>query len=211
MQENLTGRPALGTVLAVTGNTATVRLFLPGGGVVEETLPAVGGGLLAPGATVVAVFLSEAPASGVVVGALDGAALVAPHTHDERYYTEGEVNDLLAGKANAGHGHDERYYTEGEVNDLLTGKANAGHGHPDLVPWSLFDGAVRDFVTDYLVDSPTATWQVVAAGLQATAMGVRSVTQAVRDALGASEGAVVYNRTSGKFEGRTGTTWVVLG
>lgn len=187
MQENLTGRPALGTVLAVTGNTATVRLFLPGGGVVEETLPAVGGGLLAPGATVVAVFLSEAPASGVVVGALDGAALVAPHTHDERYYTEGEVNDLLAGKA------------------------NAGHGHPDLVPWSLFDGAVRDFVTDYLVDSPTATWQVVAAGLQATAMGVRSVTQAVRDALGASEGAVVYNRTSGKFEGRTGTTWVVLG
>ncbi len=42
--------------------------------------------------------------------------------HDGRYYTEGEVNNLLAGKSATGHVHDERYYTEAEVNNLLAGK-----------------------------------------------------------------------------------------
>jgi hypothetical protein len=91
MEDDLTGRPALGTVLAVADALATVRLFLPGGGVVEATLPAVAAHTLMPGATVVAIFLAEAPASGVVVGALAGATLVAAHTH-----TAAEVPDLAA-------------------------------------------------------------------------------------------------------------------
>ena len=31
------------------------------------------------------------------------------HTHDDRYYTETEVNSLLNGKSNANHNHDDRY------------------------------------------------------------------------------------------------------
>ncbi len=41
------------------------------------------------------------------------------HTHDDRYYTESEVNNLLNGKAASSHTHDDRYYTESEVNNLI--------------------------------------------------------------------------------------------
>jgi len=65
------------------------------------------------------------------------------HTHDDRYYTETEMNTLLAGKqasgsyAAAAHTHDDRYYTETEMNTLLAGKQAAGsyaaaaHTHDD--------------------------------------------------------------------------------
>ena len=41
------------------------------------------------------------------------------HTHDDRYYTEAEVNSLLGGKAGSSHTHDDRYYTEAEINTIL--------------------------------------------------------------------------------------------
>jgi microcystin-dependent protein len=67
-----------------------------------------------------------------VVGLTDELASKAStsHHHDERYYTEGEVNSALANKANTSHVHDDRYYTESEVNSALAGKANTSHGHP---------------------------------------------------------------------------------
>jgi hypothetical protein len=34
------------------------------------------------------------------------------HTHDDRYYTETEVNTKLASKANSSHNHDSSYYTK---------------------------------------------------------------------------------------------------
>lgn len=43
----------------------------------------------------------------------------ASHNHDSRYYTESEVNSLLAGKANVSHTHDSRYYTESEIDTKL--------------------------------------------------------------------------------------------
>ena len=53
----------------------------------------------------------------------------ASHTHDDRYYTETEVNTKLNGKSNTGHTHDDRYYTETEINTKLNGKANSSHTH----------------------------------------------------------------------------------
>ena len=53
------------------------------------------------------------------------------HNHDDRYYTETEVDTFLTGKANTSHIHDDRYYTETEVNTFLTGKANTSHIHDD--------------------------------------------------------------------------------
>ena len=38
------------------------------------------------------------------------------HTHDDRYYTESEMDIKLSGKSNTSHNHDGRYYTEEEVN-----------------------------------------------------------------------------------------------
>ena len=39
------------------------------------------------------------------------------------------LKGLLNGKANASHTHDDRYYTESEMNTKLNGKANSSHTH----------------------------------------------------------------------------------
>ena len=41
------------------------------------------------------------------------------HTHDDRYYTESEINTKLNDKSNKSHTHDDRYYTESEINSKL--------------------------------------------------------------------------------------------
>ena len=63
-------------------------------------------------------------------GALNDKSDVG-HTHDDRYYTESEVDTALDGKANSSHTHDDRYYTESEVDTALNGKANSSHTHDD--------------------------------------------------------------------------------
>ena len=41
----------------------------------------------------------------------------AEHNHDERYYTEDEVNVKLSKKSDSDHTHDERYYQQNEIDD----------------------------------------------------------------------------------------------
>ena len=60
------------------------------------------------------------------------------HTHDDRYYTESEMDSKLSGKASSSHTHDDRYYTEGEIDskvraleDELDTKSDTGHTHDD--------------------------------------------------------------------------------
>ena len=54
---------------------------------------------------------------------------VEAHTHDDRYYTEAEIDGKLSGKSNTDHTHDDRYYTESEIDSKLSGKANSNHTH----------------------------------------------------------------------------------
>ena len=58
------------------------------------------------------------------------------HTHDDRYYTENEIdtkvnalNTAISGKAASSHTHDDRYYTESEINTKLAGKSDTTHSH----------------------------------------------------------------------------------
>lgn len=51
----------------------------------------------------------------------DIGAAPSVHDHDERYYTEGEADELFAP---AVHDHDDRYYTEAETDSRLSGKAD---------------------------------------------------------------------------------------
>ena len=53
------------------------------------------------------------------------------HTHDDRYYTQSEIINLLGGKADTVHNHDDRYYTETEVDDKLENKSDLLHAHDD--------------------------------------------------------------------------------
>lgn len=57
------------------------------------------------------------------------SSTISGHSHDNRYYTESEVDTKLSGKSNVGHTHDDRYYTESEVNNLLANKAASSHGN----------------------------------------------------------------------------------
>ena len=49
------------------------------------------------------------------------------HTHDDRYYTESEIDTALSGKSDTSHTHDDRYYTETESDSLLAQKADIIH------------------------------------------------------------------------------------
>jgi len=54
------------------------------------------------------------------------------HAHDDRYYTETEVDNLLTGYATSGHTHDDRYYTETEIDNLLAGYSVTSHTHTEV-------------------------------------------------------------------------------
>ena len=60
-------------------------------------------------------------------GALNDKSNIG-HTHDDRYYTESEIDTKLNGKANSSHTHDDRYYTESETNTKLNEKLNLSGG-----------------------------------------------------------------------------------
>lgn len=51
------------------------------------------------------------------------------HTHDERYYTEYEIDNKLSKKSDIDHIHDDRYYTEAEVDGKLEKKSSTDHTH----------------------------------------------------------------------------------
>ena len=59
------------------------------------------------------------------------------HTHDERYYTETEINNLLNNKSNTDHTHDERYYTETEIDNKLK---NISSSIPTTMTWESITG-----------------------------------------------------------------------
>ena len=63
------------------------------------------------------------------------------HTHDDRYYTETEIDSKLNGKSNTGHTHDDRYYTESEMNTKLAGKSDTSHSHSTHLTTEIAAGA----------------------------------------------------------------------
>jgi hypothetical protein len=60
---------------------------------------------------------------------LSDARTPTAHNHDDRYYTEAEMDTALAAKSDTGHTHDDRYFTESEVTAALGLKADSVHTH----------------------------------------------------------------------------------
>lgn len=72
----------------------------------------------------------------VVNSALSGKSDIGhEHTSDEIHYAYDQnvsVTTILENKASKHHTHDDRYYTEAEIDEKLNGKADSNHRHNDV-------------------------------------------------------------------------------
>lgn len=72
----------------------------------------------------------------VVNSALNGKSNTGhEHTSDEIHYAYDQnvsVTTILENKAPTNHTHDDRYYTEAEIDEKLNGKADSNHRHNDV-------------------------------------------------------------------------------
>lgn len=89
-----------------------------------------------------AEFEAISTAMNVLEKAIDGKS-DASHNHNDKYYTETEIdskvatlNTAISGKSDSNHNHDDKYYTETEINSKLDGKSDTGHSHSNYVPTS---------------------------------------------------------------------------
>ena len=76
----------------------------------------------------------EIPTSKAVLNALAGKADTS-HIHDDRYYTESEIDSKLASKSDTTHKHDDAYDTKGAasaVQQTLTNTINSHTGNTDI-------------------------------------------------------------------------------
>ena len=68
--------------------------------------------------TIDAEFEAVSTAMNILETAIDGKADVN-HNHDDRYYTETEIDAKLAGKSDSTHNHDSAYDAKGSAADSL--------------------------------------------------------------------------------------------
>lgn len=50
------------------------------------------------------------------------------HSHDDKYYTESEIDSQMVNKSDVSHAHDDLYYTETEIDAKLANKVDAVDG-----------------------------------------------------------------------------------
>ncbi len=60
----------------------------------------------------------KALSSNITLSASDVGAASSSHTHDDRYYTETEIDSKLSSKANTSHNHNSAYDTKGAAADV---------------------------------------------------------------------------------------------
>ena len=80
-----------------------------------------------------------------------------PTVHDHAIDDVTGLQDALDGKAATAHDHDDRYYTEDEVDSALAGKANTSHTHADYAPATHDHDGTYQPVGDYAAGTHTHT------------------------------------------------------
>ncbi len=102
-------------------------------------------------------------------GTMPGTYAEGSHLHDDRYYTETEINSQMAGKSNTSHLHDDRYYTETESDGRYPSNATFNshanllgdvHGHVQRVLNANFVTTSTSLVTITDLGFPVDTGQV---------------------------------------------------
>lgn len=72
-----------------------------------------------------------------------------------------QITAAIANKSDSGHSHDDKYYTESEVDSKLSGKSDTGHTHSAYVNQNAFSNVVVGSTT-IAADSTTDTLTLVA-------------------------------------------------
>jgi len=91
------------------------------------------------------------------------------HNHDGRYYTETEMDSLLADKAALVHNHDDRYYTESEMTSLLAGKISSNVAGNAIGSFMLAVGIPSGVAWNGTFTGSLASYWFNVSGLQSTA------------------------------------------
>lgn len=124
------------------------------------------------------------------------------HTHDDRYYTESEMDTKLAGKANSSHAHDDRYYTESEMDTKLAGKAASSHTHTK--------SQITDFPSTMTPSAHNQAASTITAGTLAGKVLANATAQAtLSDAQVRNISAGTTDLTAGSSTLASGTLYVV--
>lgn len=91
----------------------------------------------------------------VVNNALSGKSDIGhEHTSDEIHYAYDQnvsVTTILENKAPKHHTHDDRYYTEAEIDEKLNGKADSNHRHNDVSILKQVDNDWVDLPVWYMI------------------------------------------------------------
>ena len=115
-----------GSVSGYTLPTATACVL--GGVKTGSNITNSGGTISITKANVTAALGYTPPAANTWRGVQDN--LTSTATDQSLSANQGKVlKGLLDGKAASSHTHDDRYYTESEMNTKLNGKANSSHTH----------------------------------------------------------------------------------
>lgn len=61
---------------------------------------------------------SKPLSTNITLSASDVGAASSSHVHDDRYYTETEIDAKLSGKSDTTHNHNDVYYTKTQMEDL---------------------------------------------------------------------------------------------
>lgn len=72
-----------------------------------------------------------------------------------------QITAAIANKSDSGHSHDDKYYTESEIDSKLSGKSDTGHTHSAYVNQNAFSSVVVGSTT-IAADSTTDTLTLVA-------------------------------------------------
>ena len=115
-----------GSVSGYTLPTATASVL--GGVKTGSNITNSGGTISITKANVTAALGYTPPTANTWRGVQDN--LTSTATDQSLSANQGKVlKDLVDGKAASSHTHDDRYYTESEMNAKLNGKANSSHTH----------------------------------------------------------------------------------
>lgn len=86
------------------------------------------------------------------------------HNHDDRYYTESEMDGFLSGKSDINHNHDTRYFTKAEMTTALANKSDITHTHAQLHDSNVLGTKIVDEST--IGDGKSLTYNITTGKLE---------------------------------------------